>query len=394
MSDAPEAVEPVEDGESTVIEVLDADFVVPSGPSVRLTGDAARDVTDLLGNIGTGALEAHNRSKALFLVSPSKDISKQLADGTLRWANSSTGDASVLIKNTETGKVAAQGRLVHQSLTKVIGTAAWQAMAMATQQHYLVSIDNKLSAIRGAIDELQAQNQDERLGALNSAARQADRVLAAVAEQDRVSSNALNQLAAASQTADETFHQLLHQAQRHTQQFARDEGEAGQTEQSWAELLYALQVLGRCSLALVSLPHSDAQELQATAREERERINAVAEQTLRLAGELAAANASARKAYAYWEENRLRPGAFARDASLEALSLRAPVAGHLLQKKYQGEPVRDHWQRRKVKEPRLKELHPSATETLQAVALPAEQAPPMLVAVNVDGSVEVSVHRP
>lgn len=394
MSEELDNTDPGQEGEETVIEVLDGDFPVPAGPSVRLTGDAARDVTDLLGSIGTEALEVHGRSQALFLVAPSPEVSKQLADGSLRWANSRKSDASVLIKHPDNGRIAAQGHLVRSNLTKVLGPAAWQAMAMATQQHYLVSIDNKLAGLKGSLDELRAENEDERLGPLDSAARTASRVLQSVSEQRRVSGSSVAQLVGATQEADERFHQLLRQAQRHADNFARDEGEPGEAERAWAELLYALQVLSQCSLALVSLPHANVEELEAVGDEERRRIQDAVERTLTLAGELTASDARAREAYDYWERNRFRRRAFAKDAALEVVEHLAPGPREFLTKRFQGETPRDHWaRRREVKEPQLKALDRAATDTLQTLVRPAEPAPPMLVAVNADGSVEVRAHE-
>jgi hypothetical protein len=86
---------------------------------------------------------------ATFRLVPSEQASKGLADGSLRWATGKKGDASVLIKDKATGRIAGHGQLqkARPSPAKVLGPAAWEAMAMATQQHYLVEINDKLQCI-------------------------------------------------------------------------------------------------------------------------------------------------------------------------------------------------------------------------------------------------------
>lgn len=332
------------------------------------------------------------------------------------------------------------GRLVRQSMSKVLGPAVWSAAAMATQQHYLVSIDTRLASMEEGITELMAQNRDERLGTLDAALRQADRVLDAVRDGRRVSTPAVMQLINNTQTADAKLHELLHQAERHAEKFAKDEGKAGETEAAWADLLYALQVLSRCSLALVSLPQSDADELDAISAEERQRHGEPIERTRALAGKLLTSDHNAREAFVRWEDwKRKRRQMAAVGGVMLVAPLAAPAAGAAAggatgaaraaargagraaanaaggaafagaTTRTTSEPHFDG-----VKGPdgpnsfviggvvtsaagligwapkrRLSELHPSALDTLLTVASPAEEAPQLLVAVHAGGDVEV-----
>jgi hypothetical protein len=82
------------------------------------------------------------------LVAP-EQLAKGLKDGTLRHATPGSGDASVLIQNAKDGRFAGRADLrdVKPRAVGVLGPAAWQALALATQQHYLAEISSKLEGI-------------------------------------------------------------------------------------------------------------------------------------------------------------------------------------------------------------------------------------------------------
>ena len=100
---------------------------------------------------------------------------KALRDGTQRFAKPGKGDASLRLKDVMTGgsmpearleKVGESAKIATPSVTKVLGPVAWEAMAMATQQHYLVEISDKLEGIASGIEELLERDDDDKRGTL------------------------------------------------------------------------------------------------------------------------------------------------------------------------------------------------------------------------------------
>ena len=137
--------------------------------AVRLTGRAAEEVR-------TNLLEPARRAKQLtgevvrVVLSPEQQ--KLFNDGKLAFKTPSKGDATVRLMDTATRKSVPEARLervdpktlvAKPSVTKVLGPVAWEAMAMATQQHYLVEIDKKLDGIAKGVDEVLARDDDRTL---------------------------------------------------------------------------------------------------------------------------------------------------------------------------------------------------------------------------------------
>ena len=65
---------------------------------------------------------------------------------------------------------------IKPSPAEVLGPAAWQAMALATQQHYLAEISAKLDGIQQGIDELKKLHTDDRIGSLKHLGKLAARI--------------------------------------------------------------------------------------------------------------------------------------------------------------------------------------------------------------------------
>jgi hypothetical protein len=72
----------------------------------------------------------------------------------------------VLVKNAKSGRIAGNADLKRVK-PNLIGPAVWQAMAVATQQHYLVEIFGKLEGIKAGVHEILARLDDEIDGRLN-----------------------------------------------------------------------------------------------------------------------------------------------------------------------------------------------------------------------------------
>ena len=87
----------------------------------------------------------------------------------------------------------------------VLGPAAWQAMAMATQQHYLAEISEKLEGIQQGVDELKELHSDDRIGKLKTISGLAARVQAAAERDGKVAAHQLDQLRDKATDAEEVW---------------------------------------------------------------------------------------------------------------------------------------------------------------------------------------------
>jgi hypothetical protein len=135
------------------IQVLDA---IPEGASaVSLPAGVGRDVAGELAKLAGGALREMRKDTAYQLV-PSKELQKGIAEKTLRYGASKNGDACVLVKDVKTGRIKGQAALkeVRANPAAMLGPAAWQALAMVTQQHFLSEIDARLEHIERRIDAI------------------------------------------------------------------------------------------------------------------------------------------------------------------------------------------------------------------------------------------------
>jgi hypothetical protein len=286
------------------VEVLSSEFVPDPERGVTLRGEAALDVTDSLGNlIRTGTGVARRATTSTYRLVPSEKAAQGLADGSLRWATASKGDASVLIKDEATGRIASHGSLqkVKPNPAKFLGPAAWEAMAMATQQHYLVEINDKLESIERGVDEVLSRMDDDKLGTLEHASRIARTSLVTLDQGGTLSPNRIQDVREAASRAEEAWHQLHRRAARTIAEYQRGDRRGEDVEQAWALLLKATQALGECSSVLMALPHATLQELEDVSAEERERAVAAIEHVRALAGELQLAHGHWSATKADWD---------------------------------------------------------------------------------------------
>lgn len=143
---------------------------------VTLTGEAAIAVRNTLGEPAKRMLarKAAPVAEETYRIVLDRTQQKALQDGTQRFANPGKGDASLRLKDVKTGgsmpearleKVSDSAKAAKPSVTKVLGPVAWEAMAMATQQHYLVEISDKLEGIASGIEELLERDDDDKRAA-------------------------------------------------------------------------------------------------------------------------------------------------------------------------------------------------------------------------------------
>lgn len=258
--------------------------------AVRLTGDAGRRMCDGLGGaVREGFRIARDaRPGDVFELVPPEKLAKGIREGTLRAAKPGRGDASVLVKNVKDGRIAGKSDLgkVKPQAMGVLGPAAWQAMAMATQQHYLAEISEKLEGIQQGVDELKELHSDDRIGKLKTISGLAARVQAAAERNRKIAPHQLDQLRNKTTDAEEVWNQALTTARRHVEQYEAGEAKSEDVTKSFAMLAYAIQVLGQCSSALMALPYATAGELEAVLAEEHDRLYPTLPEFLKLCDQL------------------------------------------------------------------------------------------------------------
>lgn len=276
----------------TVIHATPAD-APPEQPTagVTLRGDAARGLRDLVVGAGIETAKAALHTSGTYRLVPPEHLKAGLGK-TLKQANASSGDASTLIKNAKTGEIAGRFDLKKAGPSaKVLGpTIAWEAMAMATQQHYLVEINDKLENIEKGVDEILQRMDDDKRGSLNQQRKIVDSVRDTLAAGRRPSASRCGELHGVVTRADEVWHQLDERVVRLLDAYKRGEAQASEVEEAWALLLLAMQVLGEASAVVTALPYETIEELGQVTAEQRERVLPAIEEIRRLAGELHAAH--------------------------------------------------------------------------------------------------------
>jgi hypothetical protein len=296
------------DATSVELERLTSNAAVDRDHSVRLSGEAARQMCDGLGQAtreGLMLVRAARPGETYRLVPP-KDLAKGIREGTLRHATPASGDASVLVKEAKSGRIAGKSDLkkVKPNALKVLGPAAWQAMALATQQHYLVEISGKLDGLRRGLDEVLARLDDDRVGTLNHLREKADDVMATLARGDALPRARVADLRDAADVAKELWHQIATTARRQLDAYREGTTSAQEAEESFAMLAQATQVLAHCSDALLAVPYGTAEELEQAFAEERDRMLPALPDFRRLVVELLAASGTWSERHDEFEASR------------------------------------------------------------------------------------------
>lgn len=359
------------EAELASIEVL-GDVAFPPDTAVTLTGDVGREVADSLGRAAKTGLDVFKSSRrTVYELLPSEATKAGLADGTLRWATPKNGDASVLIKNQSTGRIAGHGELrqVRPKPASVLGPAVWQALAVATQQHYLNEINGKLADLDAKVDEVLARLDDETQGVLKRAATLAGRTATALAQGETVSDARVDELRQAAGRADEAWHALLIRTRRHVEDYAQGTATADDVELSFALLLEATEALVACADVVVSLPHREVDALHVLVREEGERIYGAMDELRTLGDEMCRVNSEWAEQWAEYRRKRGDKKMLARE-----------------------------WQHRrpikKLRKPHQQTLPTGTVSRCLDLVLPPAPVDRLLVEVAPDGAVRVAAASP
>lgn len=270
----------------------DAGVAQTSGRGVTLRGEAARGLRDFVARSAIETAKAGLHTKGTYRLVPG---TKAMADGLkrgLEMAPAKSGEASTLIRDASTKKFAGRFDLKKAGPSaKALGPMiAWEAMAMATQQHYLVEINDKLESIEKGVDEILQRMDDDKRGTLKQLQKVVDAARQNLADGREPSVSRREELHRAVRRADELWHQLDERVMRLLDAYKHGTAQADDVEESWALLLLATQVLGEAGALLTVLPYATIQELEHVTAEERERIVPAVDEIRRLAGELHAAH--------------------------------------------------------------------------------------------------------
>jgi hypothetical protein len=315
----------------------------------------------------------------VFELVPPEGLREGLKEGTLRAAKPGRGDASVLIKRVDDGTIAGKSDLkrLKPSALEILGPAAWQALALATQQHYLADISAKLEGIQQGVDELKKLHYDQVIGTLDHLSALADRVDGAARRDGTVAPHQLAEMRRKTTDAEQVWHQALKTARRHVEEYGRGEVASDEVKNSFVILMYATKVFVRCSSALAALPYETATALDQALADEEARMYPTLPAFLDLCEELLRISGSwETKAIEY--ESRLPKNRIARRLHLPPVDIRG---GEGVTVRIGGKPKR-------------KALDPSDTRQLEELVVAGRPKVSTLVArVDDDGSIVLGPPR-
>ena len=254
--------------------------------AVSLRDEAARQMRDGIGRATREGLRMARgpRPGDVFELVASEHPAKGLKDGTLRYATPARGDASVLIMNAKGPGIAGKADLrdVKPTAVSVFGPAAWQALALATQQHYLAEISSKLEGIQAGVDEVLARMDDKIIAALKDISESAAQARQAVERDGKLGTRRLADLRDDAKEARRLWFETAETARRQLDDYRAGKLGAERVEQSFAMLMHATRVLAQCSDTIVAVGYSTADEIQEVLAEERARIYPAIPQLLEL----------------------------------------------------------------------------------------------------------------
>ena len=275
--------------------------------AITLTGEAAISLRKALGEPAKGILARKAEPVGeLCRIVLDPEQQKLLNDEVIRFAKPGKGNASVRMKDAKTGASVKEARLervggsAKPSVTKVLGPVAWEAMAMATQQHYLVEISGKLEGIRSGIDELLERDDDDKRGTLLHVDSIVTHSRERLAEHGSLPALRIQELRDGARDATRVWHQLRERFRRHLTGYGEGDTSREDVERSWEMLIHATKVITTAGGLLTSLSFDTVEDLE-NQFEERERILDALADLQELAYEFAAWHIEFRKRAFEWE---------------------------------------------------------------------------------------------
>jgi hypothetical protein len=343
--------------------------------AVRLTGRAAEEVRRNLPEPAAKKMLARNAQRVAeetyrIVVSPEQH--EALNKGTLRFATPGKGDATVRLRHTATGKPATEARLekvdpragaAKPSLTKMLGPVVWEAMAMATQQHYLVEIDKKLNGMAKGLDEVLAREDDRTLAIFREVRDIVRDSRMRLDAGDELSSARVQEMHRLASDARREWHVLHQRTRRLLNEYKNGDTEREKLQEAWELLWVATEILVEVSGLLTSLPCASIEDLLAASREEHDRVVDAVDDIRELAADMHAAHLQFRSDRLQWETH----------------GSRNPITNRI--RAIRKQPV--------LTKPAQQELRYDIARQLRELITPVAEPEAMLVTVNADGTVDV-----
>ena len=332
--------------------------------AVRLTGRAAEEVRKNL-------LEPAKRvTEETYRIALTPEQRKALDKGTQAFKTPSKGDATVRLMDTSTRKSVQEASLekvgpvaAKPSPVKVLGPVVWEAMAMATQQHYLVEIDKKLEGLAKGVDEILAREDDRTLAIFREVRDIVRDSRSRFDAGDELSSARVQEVHRLAGDARREWHVLNQRTRRLLSEFENGDTEREKVQEAWELLWVATEVLVEVSGLLTSLPCASIEDLLAAGREEHDRVVDAVHDMRELAAEMHASHLQWRSDWQQWQVH----------------GNRNPVANRV--RTVRKQPV--------LTKPAQQGLGYDLASQLRELITPVAGPEAMLVTVNVDGTVEV-----
>jgi hypothetical protein len=343
--------------------------------AVRLTGRAAEEVRRNLPEPARAKLlgrKAKQAAEATYRIVPSPEQQKALDVGILAYKTPGKGDATVRLMDVATSKSVPEASLEKvdpgalapkPSPVKMLGPVVWEAMAMATQQHYLVEIDKKLDGIAKGVDEVLARDDDRTLAIF----REVHDIVRDSRERfdvgDELSSARVQELHRLAGHARREWHVLYQRTHRLLNEYKTGATECEKVQEAWELLWVATDVLVEVSGLLTSLPYASIEDLLAASREEHDRVVDAVDDIRELAADMHGAHLQWR---ADWMQWRL-------------YGSRNPITNRV--RAIRNQPV--------LNKPAQQDLGHDLARQLRELLTPVAKPEAMLVTVNADGTVGV-----
>ena len=300
MEQSPTVEEP-----DLTIEELEGTTELPDA-AVVLQGAAATPFLDILGEISIEGVKTTKRARSVYRLVPRKELQAGLDAGRLRWATPRKGgDLSPLIKDRRTGRIAGHADLkgARPSALNVLGPVAWQAMAIATQQHFLVEINSRLAGIEGRVDELLARDTDTKLAELHELREEAKRASASLARGIPPTEAELRQWL---HRAGVIRKELARRAERASRKYLTGELPAVDADEAFALAAVSVQVLAELSSVYGALPMDSPDEMSHRLGAENSRLEPAQEMLRAIASTLDVAHHRWEMQHAIYEKRRPR----------------------------------------------------------------------------------------
>lgn len=343
--------------------------------AVRLTGRAAEEVRRNLPESAKKKMlgrKAKQVTEEAYRIVLSPEQQKALKENTQRFANPGKGSGTVRLRDVATGKPVTEARLervehgavaAKPSPAKMLGPVVWEAMAMATQQHYLVEIDKKLHGLAKGVDEVLAREDDRTLAIFREVLDIVRDSRERLDSGDELSSARVQEMHRLAGDARREWHVLHQRTRRLLNEYNNGDTEREKVQEAWELLWVATQVLVEVSGLLTSLPCASVEDLLAASREEHDRVVDAVDDIRELAADMHAVHLQWRSDWLQWQTHGSRNAIKNRIRAIRK------------------QPV--------LTKPAQQDLGYDLARQLRELITPVTEPEAMLVTVNADGTVDV-----